>query len=114
MRRDAMNEALTKYAPSDLIWNKPRGGYYIWCKLPVGVSAAKLVKKAAEHKVTFVQGSPFLTSGQGDDYIKLNFTFVLFVDIEKGIKRLCTAIKELMRNKECDDIYSDVEINPIV
>lgn len=114
IRRDAMNEALLKYAPRDLIWNKPRGGYYIWCKLPEGVSAEKLVKKAAEHKVTFVPGNPFFTSGHGDEFIRLNYTFVPFADIDKGIKRLCTSIKELMENNECDEIYWDFEINPIV
>lgn len=114
VRRDAMNDALLKYAPSDLIWNKPRGGYYIWCKLPKGVSAAKLVKKAAEHKVAFVPGNPFFVSGHGDEFIRLNFTFVPFEDIELGIKRLCAAIKELMENKDFDEIYSDIEINPIV
>lgn len=114
VRRDAMNDALLKYAPLDLIWNRPRGGYYIWCKLPQGVSAAKLVKKAAEYKVTFVPGNPFFASCHSDDFIRLNFTFVPFEDIDKGIKRLCAAIKELLQNKDCDEIYSHVEINPIV
>lgn len=114
MRRDIMYDALSKYAPANLIWNKPRGGYYIWCKLPEGVSAGKLVSKAAEHKVAFVPGNPFFIAGHGDEYIRLNFTFAPLKDIEEGVKRLCTAMKELMDNKERDEIYTEVEINPIV
>ncbi|AGL00093.1 transcriptional regulator with HTH domain and aminotransferase domain [Desulfoscipio gibsoniae DSM 7213] len=113
-RRDAMYNALSQYAPKDLLWNRPRGGYYIWCKLPEGVSASKLISKAAEHKVAFVPGSPFFTSGQGDDFIRLNFTFATFKDINEGIKRLCEAMKELIDHKDHDEIYADMEINPIV
>ncbi len=112
-RRDIMYEALSKYAPKDLIWNRPKGGYYIWCRLPDGVSASKLVAKAADYKVSFVPGSPFFASGQGDDYIRLNFTFAPVKDIDEGIKRLCAAMKELLHEKGQDD-YSMTEINPIV
>jgi DNA-binding transcriptional MocR family regulator len=114
IRRDAMYDALSKYAPADLIWNRPRGGYYIWCKLPGGVSASKLVSKAAKYKVVFVPGTPFFTSGQGDDFIRLNFTFAAFKDIDEGIKRLCVAMKELIDNKDSLESFTDIEINPIV
>ncbi|KLU64384.1 2-aminoadipate transaminase [Desulfosporosinus acididurans] len=113
-KRDAMYDALTKNAPSDLLWNMPRGGYYIWCKLPSGVSAAKLITKAAERKVVFVPGTPFFTSGQGDDYIRLNFTFEELKDITDGIQRLCAAMKELIDEQNYCDVYPALEINPIV
>lgn len=113
-RRDIMYEALYKYAPGNLIWNKPKGGYYIWCKLPNGLSSSKLISKAADYKVSFVPGSPFFVSGQGDNYIRLNFTFAPIINIEEGIKRLCSAMKELAdeTDKNNDNLLS--EINPIV
>ncbi|MEG6521038.1 MocR-like pyridoxine biosynthesis transcription factor PdxR [Desulfotomaculum sp. 1211_IL3151] len=113
-RRDAMCQALSQYAPANVRWNKPRGGYYIWCKLPDGVSAAKLLLKAAEYKVVFVPGTPFFTAGQGDDYIRLNFTFAPFADIPEGIKRLCLAMKDLMAARDDQESSLDIEINPIV
>ncbi len=113
-RRDVMYDALTKYAPADLIWNRPRGGYYIWCRLPAGISASKLLSKAAEHKVVFVPGTPFFVSGHGDDYIRLNFTFAPLRDIEEGIKRLCEAMRELMARQDSSEAGAEVEINPIV
>ena len=113
-RRDAMYDALLKYAPADLIWNRPRGGYYIWCKLPRGVSAAKLIAKAAERKVVFVPGTSFFTSGQGDDFIRLNFTFAPLKDINEGVKRLCEAMKDLIKSFNYNEIYTGIEMNPIV
>lgn len=114
LRRDAMLEALKKYAPANLIWNTPRGGYYIWCKLPEGVLASKLIVKAAEYKVAFVPGTPFFPSGQGEDYIRLNFTFASFQDIREGIKRLCVALKELMETRQDYKNENEIEIHPIV
>ena len=114
IKRDAMYDALAKNAPTDLIWNRPRGGYYIWCKLPSGVSASKLISKAAERKVVFVPGTPFFTSGQGDDFIRLNFTFAVLKDITEGVQRLCEAMKELMDDQDSCEVYSTLEINPIV
>lgn len=114
LRRDAMHDALSKYAPADLIWNRPRGGYYIWCRLPRSVSASKLISKAAEYKVVFVPGTSFFTLGQGDDFIRLNFTFALFQDIDEGIKKLCQAMKDLIYTKGNQEVFTDIEINPIV
>ncbi|TCK92595.1 DNA-binding transcriptional MocR family regulator [Natranaerovirga hydrolytica] len=113
-KRDAMYQALLKYAPYDLKWNNPKGGYYIWCKLPEGVLASKLVLKAAEYKVAFVPGSTFFTSGEGESYIRLNFTFASIVEIEEGISRLCKAIKEIKDSGDSQENNKYTEIKPIV
>jgi DNA-binding transcriptional MocR family regulator len=112
-RRDMMIAALSRHAPRDLIWNRPKAGYYLWCRLPEGVSATKLVRKAAGYKVSFIPGPPFFESGQGDEFIRLNFTFAPVRDIEEGIKRLCAAMKELM-SEENTDVDLLTEIKPIV
>jgi DNA-binding transcriptional MocR family regulator len=114
IKRDAMYDALTRYAPLDLIWNKPRGGYYIWCKLPSEVSASKLVLKAARHRVAFVPGTPFFTEGQGDNFIRLNFTFESHKNIAFGIQGLCEAMKEAIEDSEELTEQNLMEINPIV
>lgn len=113
-RRDTMVEALLKYAPKDLIWNRPKGGYYIWCRLPEGVSASKLISKAADYKVSFVPGSPFFVSGQGDDHIRLNFTFAPAGSIEEGIRRLCLTMKELAEETDRNHDLQIAEISPVI
>lgn len=115
LRRDIMYNALQKYAPDGTTWNRPRGGYYIWCRLPEGVSSAKLIPVAARRNVVFVPGTPFYCDGQGDEHIRLNYTFVDIDKIEPGIKGLCEAIKELMEAHEKEAERAAVlEINPIV
>lgn len=110
-RRDIMYYALSKYAPKGMIWNKPRGGFYIWCKLPGDVSASKLISKMDEYKVTFVPGNAFFTAGQGDNFIRLCFTFAPLDEIDEGIRRLCNAVNELINS---EDFLEDIEIVPIV
>jgi DNA-binding transcriptional MocR family regulator len=114
LRRDAMASALKKYAPAGMSWNLPKGGYYFWCRLPEGVSASGLIARAAEYKVVFVPGNPFFASEQGDNYIRLNFTFAPLKEIPEGIKRLCRAVRDLLTLRENKEIEKVMEINPIV
>jgi len=114
MKRDAMYDALVKYAPVDLMWNRPRGGYYIWCKLPKEVPASKLIAQAALRKVVFVPGTAFFSIDQGDNYIRLNFTFAALKDISAGVQGLCEAMQELIDNYDDSAGDSTMEINPIV
>ena len=111
VRRDTMCDALSEYAPAGLAWNKPKGGYYIWCRLPRSITASKLISKASEYKVAFVPGTAFFTTNQDDNYIRLCFTFVPLKDINEGIKRLCNAMKDLINN---EDVFSEMDIMPII
>jgi len=114
-KRDAMCNALLKYAPAGMTWIKPKGGYYVWCNLPDGISAMELISKAAEKKVVFVPGSSFyVSSGQGDNQMRLNFTYASLSDIEDGVRYLCEAVKELLEGSRDDEPYMNIEINPIV
>ena len=113
-KRDIMHEALSMRCIRGMEWNRPKGGYYFWLKLPQGVSASRLVTAAAAKKVVFVPGKPFFTNGQGDDYIRLNFTFASQKDIKEGIGRLCEAIAELLDGHREMDISQEFEIKPIV
>lgn len=114
IKRDAMYDALVQYAPPDALWNRPRGGYYIWCRLPDKVAAKHLITEAAKRKVAFVPGTAFYITEQGDNYIRLNFTFAPLKDITEGVKRLGEAMKVLVEKN--DDLNGDepVEISPIV
>lgn len=93
---NAMVAALTEFAPSGLSWTVPEGGYYLWCELPPGIKAAKLLTKAAEKKVTFVPGNAFYINSGGKDRIRLCFSRHSETTIRVGICRLCEAISEIL------------------
>lgn len=96
IQRDTMVSALTKYAPPELTWSVPEGGFYLWCELPPGMKATTLLTKAAEKKVTFVPGNAFYINSGGTDRIRLCFSRHPVATIHEGIRRLCEATTELL------------------
>ncbi len=114
-RRDLMTDALSKYAPPGLIWNSPAGGYYLWVKLPDGLSADALATLAAEKGVAVLPGGPTcLTNSKGDNYIRLNYTFPLKSNIADGVKILCGVVEGLIVETKKHKQLVTGEINPIL
>ena len=100
-KRDLLVEALERHAKEiSWSWEIPEGGFYIWCRLPEGISLRDLVSRAAIHGVAFLPGDGFYPDGAGrEGCIRLNFAQVAPELIEKGISRLAKAAGESFKNK---------------
>ncbi|MFZ5631607.1 MAG: PLP-dependent aminotransferase family protein [Bacillota bacterium] len=95
-RRDAMLAALDEEAPPGMEWNRPAGGYYIWCSLPGGVTATRLLARASGAGVAFLPGDAFYAGGGGAGNIRLGFSRYRPGVIKEGVSRLCRVINELI------------------
>ena len=93
-RASIMLSAMKRYFPPSVRWVPPEGGMFVWCRLPKGMSASKLFKKAIEAKVAYVTGNVFHANGGGDNTLRLNFTNSTPKQIEEGIKRLGEVFSE--------------------
>lgn len=114
-RRDIMIEALNRYAPPGLSWNRPEGGYYLWCRLPEGVPASELTAKAAAEGVAVLPGVPtYLSPQKGDGHIRLNYTYPPKDRIAGGIEILCSAIRPFIAAQKEEEAVTAGEINPIL
>lgn len=114
-RRDLMLEALEEYRAPGVSWNNPEGGCYIWCRLPENVIRHKLVANAAQKGVIFLPGETCFPDGtQGENYIRLNYTFSQPEQIWQGIKSLMQAVQEVA--EATGDVETDREYyrRPIV
>ena len=99
-RRDVMLAAIKDHLPSNVSFDEPKGGLFIWLRLPKSLSAEKLLPLACKEGVAFVPGSYFFINGKsGDEWIRLNFASQPDEDIEEGIKRLGKAIRKLTGRK---------------
>ena len=99
-RRDSMLEAITGYLPSNVSFDPPKGGLFIWLRLPKSLSSEELLLVACKEGVSFVPGNYFFTDGaSGREWIRLNFASQPESDIEEGIKRLGRAIRKMGRTK---------------
>jgi 2-aminoadipate transaminase len=95
-QRDAMIAAIQKYLPSTVKYTEPEGGMFIWITLPDGLSSMKLLEISMKKKMVFVPGNQFYTNRTEDvPTLRLNFTCSNEITIEKGIKLLGEAIREL-------------------
>lgn len=114
MKRDAMLDALERYAPEGMSWNRPEGGYYIWVTLPGNLSATRLLQEAAERKVFFVVGPVFYHSAEGRNKMRLNFTYASPDLVYRGTKILCQTVRDL--HAKVSELKSAVsqEMVPIV
>jgi GntR family transcriptional regulator/MocR family aminotransferase len=99
-RRDSMLAAIARYLPASVSFDIPKGGLFLWLKLPKNISADELLPLACEEGVAFAPGNIFFTEeGRGREWIRLNFSSQPVEDIEEGIKRLGTAIRRMKNNK---------------
>jgi 2-aminoadipate transaminase len=95
-RRDLMLSLMDEMMPPGVTWTHPQGGLFLWTRLPEGMSSADLLKKAIERKVAFVPGGPFHALGGGENTLRMNFSNATPDQIEEGILRLSTVIKQEM------------------
>ncbi|HUW63624.1 MAG TPA: PLP-dependent aminotransferase family protein [Spirochaetia bacterium] len=96
-RRDAMLGALIESAPPGLAWNRPQGGYYVWCSLPPVVTATRLLAATSERKVVFLPGDAFFAGSGGSGFIRLSFSACDEETIRKGVAVIGEVLGELCR-----------------
>lgn len=90
-RCNAMDAALREYLPY-CTWNKPKGGFYIWLKIPQGLDSRAMLPRAVTAKVAYVAGTGFYMNGEGRDHMRLSFCYPTPERIHEGIRRLSTVI----------------------
>lgn len=93
-RCNFMLDALAKYMPSTVKFNRPEGGMFIWVELPKELNATELLAEAVQNKVAFVPGEPFFANSTMANCLRLAFVTVPEDKIEKGIKILAELVKK--------------------
>lgn len=88
-----MMAAIERELPSDVSFVRPAGGFFIWLRLPADISATGLLPVAEEHGVTYLPGTACFVDGQGDDAIRLSFSYQPAAILADGIKRLGAAMR---------------------
>jgi DNA-binding transcriptional MocR family regulator len=53
-------------------WTQPRGGFYLWCRLPDGQDAAELAKAALRERVVVAPGNVFSVTQSATDMMRFN------------------------------------------
>jgi 2-aminoadipate transaminase len=91
-RRDAMLGALAEYAPPDVSWTHPQGGFFTWLTLPEGLDAGALLPQATAAGVSYIPGASYFARGDGARQLRLAFSFLPPDELVEGVRRLCRTI----------------------
>lgn len=54
------------------LWTEPRGGMFLWARLPDGLDSAAVARRALERGVVLAPGNVFSPSGSAGDYLRFN------------------------------------------
>ncbi len=98
---EIMKESLEKYMPDSVeLKYEVKGGLYFWLKLPKGFDSEELYKKALIKGIAFLPASLFYHNNKKSSELRLSFAAVSDEEIEIGIKKLASLIKENILNNE--------------
>jgi GntR family transcriptional regulator/MocR family aminotransferase len=95
-RRDAMVTAMEQHFPREVHWTVPRGGFFVWVRLPEWVSITDLYLTAIEHGVAFAPGPLFFPGPPTYPALRLSFSQQPPERIVEAIQSLGQALREVL------------------
>ena len=95
-KRDLVCSRLDRLKDLGVSYQKPRGGVYVWCRLPEGVDSKDFVDEAFSRGLTLIPGYIFypLKNG-GREYVRINYSFEKREKIEEGMR----IFEEILRER---------------
>jgi DNA-binding transcriptional MocR family regulator len=71
-------------------WLMPRGGFYLWCRLPAGIDAADVARRALTENVVLAPGNVFSPSQSSTGFMRFNVSQMddphLFGVLERALR----------------------------
>jgi 2-aminoadipate transaminase len=98
-KRDFMLAQMDRHFPREATWNRPRGGFFIFVKLPKPMDANELFQRAVDKDVAFVTGQPFFVDGSGQNTIRLSYSQAGEADMEDAIREIGNLIKDSLAGR---------------
>ena len=92
-----MANAIREYFPEEITWVEPRGGFYVWLKLPPKLDIMSVLKTSIEKGAVFVIWKTFDPAGKDNSHFRLAYSHTSEDKIEKGIQILGECLKEELR-----------------
>lgn len=71
------------------------GGYFVWVKLPDGVSASDIERRCREEGVIVAPGGSFSVGGDLEGWVRLTYSWLPMEDLREGTKRFLGVVREL-------------------
>ena len=93
-RAAVMQSALKANLSELATWTAPNGGYFFWLRLTDSINTDDLVAPASRARVGFQPGNFSSANGHHPNYLRLSFAAYGVTEIETGIQRLRTVLRQ--------------------
>ncbi len=94
-RRDATIQTLNKHFKEIASWKVPKGGFYIWIHIIPNLSMHELFSKALKKGILLNPG--YLYDYNGNQCLRISYSYASISEIKKGIALLATIVKQLLK-----------------
>ncbi len=85
-KQELVCRALDDMEPLGVRYQRPRGGVYIWCRLPDGIDSKDFINRAYQNGLALLPGYVFYPfKNGGRDHIRINYSF-------ESEERLCEGL----------------------
>jgi len=91
----AMLSTIAESFPSDVRYNRPQGGFFVYAYLPADLPVSRLLPAAIANGVSFLPGTTCYADGQGTHEIRMAFSFQSLEKVVEGIRRLGATMHQL-------------------
>ncbi|MFI3296263.1 MAG: PLP-dependent aminotransferase family protein [bacterium] len=95
VRRDTMVRCMREYCPQ-ATFVVPKGGFFLWAKLPDNLDLDKFFDACVERGVVFIKGIAFSANYTNNQHIRVSFSNINPETIEKGVKIMGEEMKKLI------------------
>ena len=58
-------------------WLQPRGGFYLWCRLPEGLDSSEIAQAAVAEGIVLAPGNVFSVSQSAAGFMRFNVAHML-------------------------------------
>ncbi|MFC7371970.1 PLP-dependent aminotransferase family protein [Fictibacillus iocasae] len=96
-RRDVAIKVLEEKFTGLAEWQKPAGGFYIWLRLPAGISLRELFDRALKEGILLNPGH--LYDPKAIQHLRISYAYASLEQLVKGLERLAELIKNVMNNE---------------
>ncbi len=93
-RMGVLQSAIREEFPASITFSEPKGGFFIWLRLPDEVDAEVVLTEAWKQNVAFTPGKRFSSRGALKNYMRLSFALFADEDLKTGVQRLGRVLKE--------------------
>ena len=92
-KRDTILAALEHHMADIATWTQPRGGLFVYIKLPKDTNMAELCSLATPQELDYSEGQVFDTRNRELKSIRLSYAHVPASDLFEGIRRLAECVR---------------------